>query len=643
MWKTLVVLGIFNTFIYFQNADAFTYSPQCLSSRTITGPLSKGFIKSLSCTHINMKRIGNLSKNNLQMHGGHSHSHHHHHHHNHDRKEETKPFQWKQVRLSRRAVSRILFSALATLVPPLLFRHQRPLRYRIANVDVAAFLITSTTLNLSQKLKHQIQNMITNAKRLRDGVVKHTAPKGGQNVGRRGAPTKFFFSNNAADRVTYLGVLVNLILSIGKAIVGVTCHSAALVADAGHSLSDLFSDFITLWAVQIGRLPPDDDHPYGHGKFESIGSLFLSFTLLATGISVGAVSNKRLMEILSIQFSAGKAISSSYLIPEIPTFPCLIMALISIISKEWLYRITRNVGERLNSQVVIANAWHHRSDAYSSILALISIAMAMVFPTFIAADSAAGLLVAGMICMTGFEIMTESIKQLTDTNNEELVERIHKLIEKEEIGETGDVIEIERVRARQVGSLALVDVVVSTANGLSSSASRSIEDRIKWRIMEEEGKGGAQEGGAVFDAEVHATSAGTINCPLLVATGMHSMEEEGNKNTLSAAGIEEDARNVLESHPEVQSVQGITVHYHDTLLIDVDAQIRIDSSQTDSVQSAYLLAKDLRYRLERNGNIDKAKIFLDLNADTSILTKMESDETHDVQQKNNTIISSTLE
>ena len=91
------------------------------------------------------------------------------------------------------------------------------------------------------------------------------------------------------------------------------------------------------------------------------------------------------------------------------------------------------VGERLNSQVVIANAWHHRTDAYSSVLALISIGMAMAFPSLIAADSAAGLLVAGMICMTGFEILGESIKQLTDTNNEELVKRIHKLIEKEEV------------------------------------------------------------------------------------------------------------------------------------------------------------------------------------------------------------------
>eukprot|EP00984_Skeletonema_dohrnii_P034056 scaffold32889_cov44-Skeletonema_dohrnii-CCMP3373.AAC.1 len=91
----------------------------------------------------------------------------------------------------------------------------------------------------------------------------------------------------------------------------------------------------------------------------------------------------------------------------------------SIVSKEWLYRITRRVGEKLNSQVVIANAWHHRSDAYSSVLALISIGLAMAVPGFLAADPAAGMLVAGMIAMTGAEIMGESVKQLTDAVTDE--------------------------------------------------------------------------------------------------------------------------------------------------------------------------------------------------------------------------------
>ena len=98
--------------------------------------------------------------------------------------------------------------------------------------------------------------------------------------------------------MTLLGVWINVVLSISKFVGGVTFNSAVLVADAGHSLSDLFSDFITLWAVQIARLPPDDDHPYGHGKFEAVGSLFLSLTLLGTGLSVGSWSYDRMHEVL---------------------------------------------------------------------------------------------------------------------------------------------------------------------------------------------------------------------------------------------------------------------------------------------------------------------------------------------------------
>jgi len=572
------------------------------------------------------------------MHFGHSHSHHHHHDHDHASHKNDLNFSWRQIIPSRRISSRVAFSALVTLLPPLFLRTHKLFSTRIAKTDVAAFIATSMALAFSQNMKKQVQVLITSAKRLRDGVVKHTSSMGDENVMKPHLYKRQLSESKQADKVTYLGVIVNLLLSIGKGVIGITCNSAALVADAGHSLSDLFSDFITLVAVRIGRLPPDDDHPYGHGKFESIGSLFLALTLLATGVSMGAVCNRRLIELLSVQFNpVSNAASMAQLIPEIPTYPCLIMAFLSISSKEWLYRITKEVGEKIHSQVVIANAWHHRSDAYSSVLALLSIGLAMTFPSLIAIDSAAGLLVSGMIGMTGFEILVESIKELTDTSNEALVQRIRTLIEKEEVknlGEqknisTGDVINIERVRSRQVGSLALVDVEVATADGLSSSATRAIEDRIKWRIMEEEGKGGRNEGeggGTVFDAEVHAISSGTKNCPLLLSKAIHnhhdhdhSHAEDGSEKILSASMVEEDTRSLLKSHPKVYSVEGVTVHYHDTLLIDVDAQIRVEDPESTTVQNAHLLAEELRKKLEQNDNIHKAKIFLDLNTKTSEL------------------------
>lgn len=394
--------------------------------------------------------------------------------------------------------------------------------------------------------------------------------------------------------MTFLGAIINLLLSAGKLVVGIGCHSSALVADAGHSLSDLFSDFVTLWAVQIARLPPDDDHPYGHGKFESIGSLFLSLTLLGTGLSVGLSSYMKFIQVISMQRASG--IASAAALVEVPTWPALVVAFISIVSKEWLYRITRRVGEELNSQVVIANAWHHRSDAYSSVLALISIGLAMSVPGFLAADPLAGMLVAGMIAMTGAEIMGESMKQLTDAVTDE------KLVQNVEIvaSDDPDVIEVTRVRARQVGSKSLVDVLLTTPPDLSSSAMKAIEERIRVRIF--------ADVDGVLNAEVRAIGEDIVFCPLLTAIDDTKVDHQ-----ISATSVEETAREALEAHPDVVTVKGVMVHFEDTVRVRVDANICVDPNRT--VSEANAIAAKLRKILEdgKDSNIDQANIFLDLN------------------------------
>lgn len=253
-------------------------------------------------------------------------------------------------------------------------------------------------------------------------------------------------------------------------------------------------------------------------------------TLFGTGISVGAASNSKLLQIIHTSSTAGAAAVT------LPTYPALIMAAMSIISKEWLYRITRKVGEDINSTIVIANAWHHRSDAYSSILALLSIGLAMSIPGMAAADAAAGLLVAGMICMTGVEIMGEAVKQLTDTNDEELVERVKTVA----LEESDDVLEIEKIRTRWMGSSAIVDMAIKTPANLSATANKSIENRVRYAIMDSE-KG-------ILDAEVRATSQSVVQCPLLTAT-------VARDENISVQEIESDARSLLMSHDEVSGAQ----------------------------------------------------------------------------------------
>ncbi|KAL3757858.1 hypothetical protein ACHAWU_002778 [Discostella pseudostelligera] len=554
------------------------------------------------------------------MHMGHSHSHHDHHYHDQQQQQQQQQKSiaqgkngggWgnKLLHICGRRTVRILFAALITLLPPIL-KHTSLLKHGIAGsaatggsgvngaipiltkTDMGAFVLTSSILAISDSIRDEIKALLSKGNGWRLSWLKHSTPL---------SADYFFKNDNAADQVTFLGIIVNILLSSGKFVVGVSCHSSALIADAGHSLSDLFSDFVTLWAVQVARLPPDDDHPYGHGKFESVGSLFLSLTLLGTGLSVGVSSYMKLVRVISMQRSVG--IVAAAKLVEIPTWPALVMAGMSIVSKEWLYRITKRVGEKLNSQVVIANAWHHRSDAYSSVLAMISIGLAMSVPSFLAADPAAGILVAGMIAMTGAEILGESVKQLTDAmTDEELVRNVEMVA-----SDDADIRRVTRVRARQVGSSALVDVEVEVPSDLSASAMRAIEERIRVRIL--------SEVGGILDVELKATGEDVVFCPLLTA-----IEDSNAEHHISATEVGEAAREILNTNPNVRSVQKVTVHYQDTVIVRVDVNICVDPNST--VSQANELAATLRENLEDSKDIDQANIYLDLNAETQEAASM---------------------
>ena len=238
-----------------------SFSPAGRTIKVVTTRTRPSSLSLCRHHHHQQQRRTSRSSSSLSMHMGHSHSHHDHH-------VETKrppptTRAGKFVRLITRRTARIFFAA-AAILGPVLIRHR--FRRLPSKSDFGLFVLTATSLTLLDGIRREVKGIIDKFQQLREGFAKHSTPI---------VDTKQIFQNpNSADRVTFLGVIINLALSIGKAIVGVTCHSSALIADAGHSLSDLFSDFITLWAVQLGRLPPDDDHPYGHGKFEAIGSLF---------------------------------------------------------------------------------------------------------------------------------------------------------------------------------------------------------------------------------------------------------------------------------------------------------------------------------------------------------------------------------
>ena len=206
-------------------------------------------------------------------------------------------------------------------------------------------------------------------------------------------------SIGGAERITWLGVVAEIILATIKIMAGTWGRSQALLVDGIHSLSDLLSDFITLAALRLGRKPRDDRHPYGHGKIEDLATLSIGTMLLAValGFAWRAIGSYR----------EGVLPEHSFWLPAV--------ALLSVFGKEWLYRITYREGVRIGSPVLLANAWHHRSDALSSLASLAGLTLYLLAPRFGWADLAAALVVTLFILRAGIKICWDATRDLADT------------------------------------------------------------------------------------------------------------------------------------------------------------------------------------------------------------------------------------
>ncbi|OQS07638.1 Cation Diffusion Facilitator (CDF) Family [Thraustotheca clavata] len=288
-----------------------------------------------------------------------------------------------------------------------------------------------------------------------------------------------------ALRITRVGMYVNIAMAAAKGTVGAAIHSSALVADAAHSLSDLLSDFVTLWSVKVARLPPDDRHPYGYGKFEAVGSLTVGAILSAAGIGMGWEAVQTLQDVLGGVQHTGHLhglIDVAYLSELSPTAQWGVAAgaaIASIGAKEALYHATVRIGKKANSKVLIANAWHHRSDAISSFIALGGICGAMVGIPFV--DPVAGAIVSCMIAKTGVDICLDSVRELTDKSVED---DILKLLA-ETSSNVEDVVSVSNIRARRMGPYTLVDLRAYVHARTSVSAAQQVAARVKSKILKQ--------------------------------------------------------------------------------------------------------------------------------------------------------------
>ena len=246
-----------------------------------------------------------------------------------------------------------------------------------------------------------------------------------------------------AARVTWVGFFTNLILSAAKIVAGVVGRSSAMVADGIHSLSDFITDFIVIIFIKISSKNEDSDHPYGHGKYETFATMLISFALFIVAVGIFYSGSVKIYEVLN-----GGVI-------ERPTYLELIMAAVSIIVKEGLYWYTIVVGRKIDSPAVIANDWHHRSDAFSSIGTLIGISGAMFLGEhWRILDPITSLIVGLFIVGVAYKLARPSIQELLEGSLPKEIERNIG----EKIQETPGVIAFHHLRTRKNGNTFIIDM-----------------------------------------------------------------------------------------------------------------------------------------------------------------------------------------
>jgi len=286
-------------------------------------------------------------------------------------------------------------------------------------------------------------------------------------------------------RITWVGVVANALLIILKLLASIYGHSQAMLADAIHSISDLFTDVVVLVGLTMGRKAPDADHHFGHARIETTATGIVGIALLAAAIFIG--------------YNAAQGI---YHHAEThPTWLAIAGAAISILVKEWLYRYTVIVGRRIKSTAVIANAWHHRSDALSSVAVLVGVTAAQIKPGWHIFDAYAALLVSFFIVKVSLEIMRDAVREITDTAPDPEV--IGKIVDC--IRSVPNVMQVHDLRARTIGGRHDVSVHVVVDPHLSvvegHNAAREVEKCLLGEIED------------IGEITVHIDPAGAVDIP----------------------------------------------------------------------------------------------------------------------------------
>ena len=264
-------------------------------------------------------------------------------------------------------------------------------------------------------------------------------------------------------RVTWIGLFINVGLIALKFVGGVVGHSRTVVADAVHSVSDLATDVAVLVGTRYWSQPSDPDHPYGHGRIETVITVALGLFLGAVGLGIG--------------YDALVSIHERHL--RAPGAIALVAAFVSIVSKEALYRWTIYVGRQVHSSAVVANAWHHRSDALSSVPAVIAVGAAMVLPGWPILDHVGALMVCLFILQAGYRIVRPAVRQLVDSGLPPRdIEAMYDAVRK-----CNGVLFAHALRTRYLGSAVAVDLHIEVDPHLSVAEGHDIAEDVRHTLL----------------------------------------------------------------------------------------------------------------------------------------------------------------
>ena len=267
------------------------------------------------------------------------------------------------------------------------------------------------------------------------------------------------------SRVGWVGLLCNLVLAVAKAFAGIIGHSQAVLADALHSLTDSVTDIAVILGVRYWTAPADENHPHGHGRIEILITVVIGLAVGAAAIGMGAHAIRGLRD--------GPVTA--------PTSLAFGVALVAIVVKEALYRWTARVGQEVRSPALIANAWHHRSDAISSIPAAVAVAVTLIDPEWAVVDRVGAVVVSLLILQASWRILRPAVDQLVDRGAPVSIRsRIEELAL-----EVDGVEAAHAVRTRYVGADLAVDLHVEVDGGLSVGEGHAIAVAVRRKLVDD--------------------------------------------------------------------------------------------------------------------------------------------------------------